>query len=114
MPRDPRKYLFDMLDSCRFLLELTAEEDVERFTGDRAFRGAVERELQIIGEAMTQLRSLDSATAGRISESARIIGFRHVLVHGYDVLDPTVVWYVVKEKLPTLRVELEAMLGAPE
>jgi uncharacterized protein with HEPN domain len=50
----------------------------------------------------------------RIGESQRIIGFRHVLVHGYDVLDPTVVWFVVTDKLPTLRDELESLLGSAE
>ncbi len=111
MPRDREKYLFDMLDSCRFLLEFTTHESVDRYVRDRPFRGTVERELQIVGEAMMQLRSLDSETAAQISESERIIGFRHILVHGYHVLNPDVVWYVVTEKLPILRSELEAMLG---
>lgn len=110
MPRDREKFLFDMLDSCRFLLELTARESVTRYISDRTFRGAVERELQIIGEAMLRLKSLDPATAGRIGEHERIIGFRHVLVHGYDALEPDIVWYIVKEKLPILRTELEGLL----
>jgi len=111
MPRDREKYLFDMLDSCRFLIEFTAQEDVERYDRDRAFRAAVERELQIIGEALLQLKSLHPASAARITEHERIIGFRHVLVHGYHTLDREIVWYVVKEKLPTLRSELENLLG---
>lgn len=110
MPRDREKYLFDMLDSCRFLLELTADENVERYTRDRAFRGAVERELQIVGEALLQLKLLDPATADQISEHGRIIGFRHILVHGYDVLNPDIVWYIVKDKLPLLRSELEGLI----
>ena len=111
MPRDREKYLFDMLDSCRFLLEFTSPEGMDRYTSDRAFRSAVERELQIIGEAMLQIRSLDPATIAEISESERIIGFRHVLVHGYDAIDPEIVWYIVKDKLPVLRAQLEALLG---
>ena len=110
MTRDREKFLFDMLDSCRFLLELTAQESVDRYVTDRVFRSAVERELQIIGEAMLQLRALDPATAKSIGEHERIIGFRHVLVHGYDVLEPDVVWHIVKDKLPVLRVELEGLL----
>ena len=110
MTRDREKFLFDMLDSCRFLLEITAQETVDRYTSDRVFRSAVERELQIIGEAMLQLESLDPATAGQIAEHERIIGFRHVLVHGYDVLEPDVVWHIVKNKLPILRTELEQLL----
>ena len=114
MTRDREKFLFDMLDSCRFLLELTAQESVNRYVSDRAFRGAVERELQIIGEAMLQLRSLDRSTAERISEHERIIGFRHVLVHRYDVLEPDIVWHIVKDRLPVLRVQLEELLGSSQ
>lgn len=110
MPRDREKYLYDMLDSCRFLVELTRGESVDRYVGDRVFRGAVQRELQIIGEALLQLRALDQATAAKIREHERIIGFRHVLVHGYDVVDSSVVWHIVQERLPELLRDLEGLI----
>lgn len=110
MTRDPEKFLFDMLDACRFLIELTTSATVERYIRDRTFRSAVERELQKIGEAMVQLKSLDPQCAERIPDHERIIRFRHVLVHGYYKLDSDAVWDVVKEKLPVLQKELEAML----
>lgn len=114
MTRDPEKFLYDMLESCRFLLELTKEENVERYKVDRVFRGAVERELQIVGEALMQLKSVDAQCAEQITDHERIIGFRHVLVHGYLTLEPDVVWHIVKERLPELRSELEALLGPEE
>ena len=110
MRRNPKKFIFDMLDSCRFLLELTRTDNADRYRDDRVFRGAVERELQIIGEAMLQLKTLDPQAAERFTEHARIIGFRHILVHGYHSLDPDLVWVVITEKLPLLRDELEAAL----
>jgi uncharacterized protein with HEPN domain len=70
--------------------------------------------LQIIGEAMLQLKSLDADFASRIDDHARIIGFRHVLVHGYDAIDSDVLWHVVTVKLPVLRKELEGLLEASE
>ena len=103
-----------MLDSSRFLLELTVNQTVARYNSDRVFRGAVERELQIIGEAMLQLKALSPETASSFTEHERIIGFRHVLVHGYYNLDPDLVWLVIKEKLPILRGELETLLGTVE
>lgn len=111
MPRDREKYLYDMLNSCSFLVELTADENFDRFIQDRVFRRAIERELQIVGEALMQLKSLDSTMVTQISDHERIIGFRHVLVHGYDAIDPDIVWFVVKEKIPILRGELEVLLG---
>ena len=110
MRRNPKKFIFDMLDSCRFLLELTKSADVSRYKKDRVFRSAIERELQIIGEAMLQLKTLSPETAAAFREHERIIGFRHVLVHGYHDLDADVVWLVIKDKLPILRDELEGVL----
>lgn len=110
MTRDPEKFLFDILDSARFLLEFTASETVERYRTDRAFRAAVERELQNVGEALMQLRNIRPEMAARISESAQIIGFRHVLVHGYFALDAATVWDVVQNKLSVLAQEAKDML----
>ena len=109
--RDPEKYLYDMLSSCRFLLEFKRGKTVDDYKGDRAFRSALERELQIVGEALLQLERVAPEIAERISEYRNIIGFRHVLVHGYDSLDPATVWNVVESKLEGLTEEIEALLN---
>jgi len=110
MRRDPEKYLADILDSCRFLLDFTAGRTLDDFTRDRGFRSAVERELQIIGEAMLMLEKLAPEYADQISDSKRIIRFRHVLVHGYDVMNHDVEWNIIENKLPTLQREAETLL----
>ncbi len=66
MPRDPEKYLYDMLNSCRFLREFTAGCTLDEYTRDRGFRSAVERELQIIGEALVQLQRIAPHIAQQI------------------------------------------------
>jgi uncharacterized protein with HEPN domain len=83
---------------------------VEDYKKDRAFRSAVERELQIIGEAITQLDRISPQTAEKISEHRNIIGFRNVLVHGYDSLDPDTVWDVVENKLSELLIQAKDCL----
>jgi len=110
MPHDPQKYLYDILSSCEFLLDFTDGRTVKDYSGDRGFRSAVERELQIIGEAMLQLERVTPAVAERISEHRNIIGFRHVLVHGYDSLNPDTVWNVIEVKLSVLRQEVRDLL----
>jgi len=112
MTRDREAFLYDICDSARFLLEFTKQENFARYQKDRAFRGAVERELTIIGEAMFQLAKLDPGLVAKVSESQRIIGFRHILVHGYFALKHEVVWGVLKNKLSTLLAEVEALLKA--
>lgn len=110
MSHDPEKYLYDMLSSTRFLLEFTRGKSVEDYKKDRAFRSAIERELQIIGEALLQLDHAFPQVAEKIAEHRNIIGFRHVLVHGYDNLDPITVWNVIEVKLPALEKQLSALL----
>lgn len=110
MPHDPQKYLHDMLNACEFLLEFTSGRTVADLASDHPFRSAVERELQIIGEALLQLDKVAPTIANQIPDYRSIIGFRHVLVHGYDSLEPATVWNVVEIKLPILRRELHNLL----
>jgi uncharacterized protein with HEPN domain len=110
MQHDPQKYLHDMLNACEFLLEFTSGRTVADLASDRPFRSALERELQIIGEALLQLDKVAPTITNQISDYRSIIGFRHVLVHGYDSLEPVTVWNVVEVKLPILRRELHYLL----
>jgi len=74
-------------------------------------RSAVERQLEIVGEALAQLSRTDPATASQISEHQRIIAFRNILVHGYAVIDDRIVWNVLELKLPVIRAEAKRLLG---
>ena len=65
MPHDPEKYLYDIHSSADFLLEFTAGKTVEDYSQDRAFRSAIERELQVIGEAVMQLERVAPVVASR-------------------------------------------------
>ena len=73
---------------------------------------AVERQFEIIGEALNQLRRVDPTTAAAIPELQRIIAFRNVLVHGYADVDNLLVWGVVESKLGSLRSALASLLKA--
>jgi uncharacterized protein with HEPN domain len=70
----------------------------------------VERNLQIIGEAVGRLRRDDPETADQLSEHERIVGFRNVLVHGYDLVDDGIVWDTIRTNLPLLLSEVEGLL----
>ena len=108
--RNPQKYLYDIVDCCKFILEMTKDKTVDDYKNDRIFRSALERELQIVGEAMLQLDNLNPEISERISEHRNIIGFRHVLVHGYANLDPDTVWNVVETKVSILLEQAKAQL----
>ena len=108
--RNPKKYLYDIINCSEFVLQLTKDKTVEDYKNDRVFRSALERELQIIGEAMLQLDRMSPETVEEISEHRSIIGFRHVLVHGYDSLDPDTVWNVVETKIALLLDQAKELL----
>ena len=107
---DPEKYLYDILNCGEFLLTFTQGKSIADYKNDRPFRSALERELQIIGEAMMQLDNAAPQIAEQISEHRNIIGFRHILVHGYDNLDPATVWNVVESKLSVLCEQVRGLL----
>lgn len=110
MPRDARKYLHDIRESCEAIHVFATGRTVRDFESDRQLRSSIEREFIIIGEAMRQLRDLNSTLSDRITDSAKIIAFRHQLVHGYDVIRTEAVWKIVEEDLPVLAGEVSSLL----
>jgi uncharacterized protein with HEPN domain len=110
MPRESAKYLHDIREAAAKVVEFTAGCDRDRYLAADLIRSAVERQLEIIGEALAQLARRDPATAGRISEHARIIAFRNILIHGYADVDSRIVWDIVTTKVVTLQHEVDALL----
>jgi uncharacterized protein with HEPN domain len=77
-------------------------------------RSAVERQLGIVGEALNLPSRTDPALASRISNARAIIGFRNVLVHGYDVVRDETVWEAITIELPVLASEAASLLSELE
>ena len=72
----------------------------EAFFDDRRTQAAVEREFEIIGEAMTRLRREFPEVAAQVPELREVIDFRNLLSHGYDSIDLRVVWSLAQHELP--------------
>jgi uncharacterized protein with HEPN domain len=105
-----KKLLFDVLTSGRCILQWCSGRTFAEYEKDRQFRRSVEREFEIIGEALGRLQQADPAVAGRIDELHRIISFRNRIIHGYDTIDDAAVWGVAESDLPRLVAEVEALL----
>jgi uncharacterized protein with HEPN domain len=109
-PRDIRKYLFDIKEACERLTRFASGKGLEDYLADEMLRSAVERQFEIIGEALGQAVRVDEALIDQISDARRIIAFRHRLIHGYSSVSDEVVWGVVESSLPRLMMEVTAML----
>ncbi|MBL7175885.1 MAG: DUF86 domain-containing protein [Desulfobacteraceae bacterium] len=84
MKRDPKVYLHDIQEAGGHIREFTKGMSMEDYP----------------------------ALLERISDTEKIIGFRNVLVHGYDIIDDATVWSAIKTNLPTLLEEVRTLQNA--
>jgi uncharacterized protein with HEPN domain len=107
-----KKLLLDVREAGESILQHTTGKSFAEYSADRFFRRAVEREFEIIGEALNRIDRLDPPNAARISELRRIVDFRNRIIHGYDTVDDVVVWGIVERHLPLLIKEVTGLLDA--
>ncbi len=110
MRREAKKYLYDIQQAASRIADFTFGKQLDDYRRNSMVRSAVERQFEIIGEALAQLAKLDEKAVVRIGEHRRIIAFRNILIHGYTEVDDRLVWDIVQTKLPVLRREVEALL----
>jgi uncharacterized protein with HEPN domain len=96
MRRNPRSFLWDVCDAADAISSFIEGRSSLDYLEDRMLRSAVERQFEIIGEALSQLAKIDPTVAARIPDLRRIVGFRNVLIHGYDRIDAASVWHVIQ------------------
>jgi uncharacterized protein with HEPN domain len=114
MDRRAKKLLFDVLAAGRGIRQWCGDRSFADYVSDRQLRRAVEREFEIIGEALGRLAQADPAVAARVSDIQRIVAFRHRIIHGYDAIDDAAVWGVAEGYLPRLLSEVEELLDDVE
>jgi uncharacterized protein with HEPN domain len=110
MDNRSKKLLFDVVSAGRSIREWCAGRTYAEYESDRQLRRAIEREFEVIGEALNRLEQHDPPTAARIDDLRRIVGFRNRLIHGYDAIDDATGWGVVEGRHPRLIAEVSALL----
>ncbi|OPY05532.1 MAG: hypothetical protein A4E67_01883 [Syntrophaceae bacterium PtaB.Bin038] len=94
--RDIRKYVYDVAQACDLIPQFTKGKSLENCRSDPLLRSAVERQFEIVGEALRQAIKLQPSIAQRVTDAARIIAFRNRLIHGYAFVSDEVVWASLK------------------
>ena len=102
--------LEDIQEAAGYIAEDTTGLAFEAFARDRPKRQVVERNFEIVGEAVNRLRRQAPEVAQRITAHRQIVDFRNFLIHGYDAIDYPTVWQAVTELLPILRAEVDLLL----
>jgi uncharacterized protein with HEPN domain len=110
MERDPRAYLWDARESADAIASFVRGRTYEDYRADMMLRSAVERQFEIVGEALRQLEKAAPDLAAKLPERSQAIAFRNILIHGYDSIDDAIVWRTIHESLPALRARLAALL----
>lgn len=106
------KFLIDIsnaIDEIELAMSERSKE-YEVFVRDFVFRKFVERNIEIIGEAMNRILKISPDV--RITSARKIVDTRNYVIHSYDTLIPEILWAIVINHLPKLKEEVKSILEA--
>lgn len=108
-PPEDDVLLRDMLDHARFAIEAVAKKERSDLDSDLILAAALERFIEVIGEAASKISPSTRASSPEIPWK-EIIGMRNRLVHGYAAVDHDIIWNVVSRDLPKMTEALAELL----
>ena len=109
--RNVKKYLYDIKQAIDSINEYLGDNrDFFKYQENKQLRRAVERELEIIGEAVNKVLLIEPELASSIQDARRIVDLRNYVIHGYDKIDDVIIWGVISKNLPLLKNQIEQLL----
>ena len=100
-----KKYLFDIEEAIVSIHSYLGEKrDFSEYQKNKQLRRAIERELEIIGEAANKILQLDPEI--KIENARKIVDLRNWVIHGYDKVDDVIVWGIIINHLPKLKEQV--------
>jgi len=109
MKRKIKKYLFDIKTSIESINEYLGDNrNFFVYQENKLLRRGIEREIEIIGEAVNQILKRDANI--KIENARQIVDTRNLVIHGYDRVDDVIIWGIVSKHLPKLLIEVEDLL----
>jgi uncharacterized protein with HEPN domain len=111
MDKEIKTWLFDILNSITEIESYFAEKPLiyEDYIADIKTKRATERNIEIIGEAVNRIVKLDQTID--IQNAKNIIGTRNRIIHGYDSVSDALIWSIVINHLPKLKIEVNQLLN---
>lgn len=109
MTNEEKKLLTDIIVGISSIDDhLEGRRVLEEYIKNKTKRRAVERELEIIGEAVNKLLKINPAI--EISYARQIVDLRNKVIHAYDNVNDIVIWSVVMNHLPKLKSEVNILM----
>jgi uncharacterized protein with HEPN domain len=105
------KLLFDAIAAIDATLSFVSGIAFDQYRLDLMRRSAVERQLEILGEACAKLAREDAVLIDRVPGCRLAIGLRNRIIHGYDTVDDEIVFDTVTHDLAAMRAELSKLLS---
>ena len=110
MGKNVQIYLYDILRSINEIDEYTAtNRTYEYYCKTKILQRAIERNLEIIGEAMSRILKVEPNFP--IQDAKDIINTRNKIIHDYEHIDHTIIWGIIINYLPALKTEIEKLLS---
>jgi len=100
-----------MVTAAEAVSTFIAGRTLADYQADLMLRSAVERQFEILGEALSRALRADPGLGERLTASRGAIDFRNVVAHEYDALSPATVWDIARHELPALAAEAAAELS---
>lgn len=111
MQPEALKYLYDVQTSIQSIKDFTIDiKSFQDFDNNKLVKRAVERELEIIGEAINRLLKMNISI--QITNARKIVNLRNWVIHSYDNVDSVIIWAILQKDFPLLEKEVSALLNS--
>lgn len=110
MSKDPKEFLRHILDECSYIMSVSENLSFENFLEDETLKRAVVRSLEIIGEATKKIPA-DFKVKWNTIQWKNMAGMRDRLIHDYIGVNYSIVWDVMKNKIPEMHKEISNFLS---
>jgi uncharacterized protein with HEPN domain len=106
-----RSWLYDILNAINEINGFFADrpKNIPSFQSDIRTKRAVERNIEIIGEAMNRILNTDMTI--EFADARKIVNTRNRIIHGYDTVSDDIIWSIVITHLPILETEIQSLLN---
>lgn len=106
-----KAWLYDILNAINEIESFIADKpkDFTAYQKDIKTKRAIERNIEIIGEAMNRILLKDDTF--QLSNSRKIVDTRNRIIHGYDTVSDDMIWSIVIKHLPVLKIEVTRFLS---